>query len=112
MSKIAYKIKKYKDLKADVTDIDITIQELEENQTEENLKEKERLLKLKTSKMREIARIDNALSVLNEEEQYILKTILIEKRKYILIEMKLNLTYSRIKQIEKKAIKKIEKYLS
>ena len=112
MSKIAYKIKKYKDLKADVTDIDITIQELEENQTEENLKEKERLLKLKTSKMREIARIDNALSVLNEEEQYILKTILIEKRKYILIEMKLNLTYSRIKQIEKKAIKKIEKYLA
>lgn len=52
MNKIAYKIKKYKDLKADVTDIDITIQELEENQTEENLKEKERLLKLKTPKER------------------------------------------------------------
>lgn len=112
MNKIAYKIKKYKDLKADVTDIDITIQELEENQTEENLKEKERLLKLKSATEREIARIDNAMSVLNEEEQYILKTILIEKRKYILIEMKLNLTYSRIKQIEKKAIKKIEKYLA
>lgn len=112
MNKVVYKIKKYKDLKAEIIDIDITIQELEENQTEENLKEKERLLKLKAAREREIARIDNAMSVLNEEEQYILKTILIEQRKYISIEMKLNLTYSRIKQIEKKAIKKIEKYLS
>ena len=52
------------------------------------------------------------MSILKEEESYILKTILIEHKNYSLVEMKLNLTYSRIKQIENKAIKKIEKYFN
>ena len=50
MNKAVNKIRKYKELKADIIDIDITIQELEENKIEKNFKEKKRLLKLKSAK--------------------------------------------------------------
>lgn len=137
MNKVAERIKKYKELKADIVDIDIRIQELEEDmlgvgsiayeertgktykitssveqQAEKHLEEKDKLLKLKAKKEREIARIDNALTILKEEEREIVETALIEQKKYSLLEIKYNRTYSRIKQIEGDAVRKMEKYLA
>lgn len=137
MNNIAKRIKKYKEFKADIVDIDIRIQELEEEilgvsaqpqeertgktykitssvekQAEKHLKEKDKLLQAKNRKLREIARIDNALTILKEEERDIVQTALIDQKKYSLLEIKYNRTYSRIKQIEGDAIKKMEKYLA
>ena len=131
------RIKRYKELKADIIDIDIRIQELEEEylevsaqpsgeragktykitssveiQAEQHIKEKDKLLRKRASKEREIARIDNALTILKEEEKDIVLTALIEQKKYGLLEIKYNRTYSRIKQIEGEAVKKMEKYLT
>lgn len=136
MNNTVKRIKKYRELKADIVDIDIKIKELEEEmlgvshqlqgevigktykitssveqQAENHLKEEERLLKIRTMKEREIARIDNALTVLKEEERNIIQMALIDQMKYSLLEIKYNRTYSRIKQIEGEAIKKMEKYL-
>lgn len=137
MNKVAERIKKYKELKADIVDIDIKIQELDEEmlgvgsiayeertgktykitssteqQAERHLEKKDKLLKLKTAKEREIARIDNALTILKEEEREIVETALIEQKKYSLLEIKYNRTYSRIKQIEGDAVRKMGKYLA
>lgn len=137
MNKVVERIKKYKELKADIVDIDIKIQELDEEmlgvgsiayeertgktykitssteqQAERHLEKKDKLLKLKTAKEREIARIDNALTILKEEEREIVETALIEQKKYSLLEIKYNRTYSRIKQIEGDAVRKMEKYLA
>lgn len=137
MNKVAERIKKYKELKADIVDIDIKIQELDEEmlgvgsiayeertgktykitssteqQAERHLEKKDKLLKLKTAKEREIARIDNALTILKEEEREIVETALIEQKKYSLLEIKYNRTYSRIKQIEGAAVRKMGKYLA
>lgn len=137
MNNIAKKIKRYKEIKADIINIDIKIQELEEEmlgvsampirektgktykitsivetQAEKHLEEKDRLLQLKIYSERQLARIENALSILNEDEKDIVQTVLIDQKKYGLLEIKYNRTYSRIKQIESKAIKKMEKYLS
>lgn len=131
------RIKRYKELKADIVDIDIRIQELEEEylgvsaqstgertgktykitssveiQAEQYIKEKDKQLRKRASKEREIARIDNALTILKEEEKDIVLTALIEQKKYGLLEIKYNRTYSRIKQIEGEAVKKMEKYLT
>ncbi|WP_195949637.1 hypothetical protein [Clostridium saudiense] len=137
MKKIAKRIKRYKELKADIVDIDLKLQELEEDmlgitaqpsgertgktykitssvelQAEKYSDEKERLLRQRATKTREIARIDNALTVLKEEERDIIETALIEQKRYSLLEIKYNRTYSRIKQIEGEAVKKMEKYLA
>ena len=137
MNNTAKRIKKYKEIKADIVDIDIRIQELEEEilgvsaqpqeertgktykitssveqQAEKHFKEKDKLLQAKNRKLREIARIDNALTILKEEERDIVQTALIDQKKYSLLEIKYNRTYSRIKQIEWEAIKKMEKYLA
>lgn len=137
MNNTTKRIKRYKELKADIVDIDIRIQELEEEilgvsaqpqeertgktykitssveqQAEKHLKEKGKLLQAKNRKLREIARIDNALTILKEEERDIVQTALIDQKKYNLLEIKYNRTYSRIKQIECEAIKKMEKYLA
>ena len=137
MKKIAKRIKRYKELKADIVDIDLKLQELEEDmlgiteqpsgertgktykitssvelQAEKHLEKKETLLRQRATKTREIARIDNALTVLKEEERDIIETALIEQKRYSLLEIKYNRTYSRIKQIEGAAVKKMEKYLA
>lgn len=137
MKKIAKRIKRYKELKADIVDIDLKLQELEEDmlgiteqpsgertgktykitssvelQAEKHLEKKETLLRQRATKTREIARIDNALTVLKEEERDIIETALIEQKRYSLLEIKYNRTYSRIKQIEGEAVKKMEKYLA
>lgn len=136
MKNTVKRIKKYKELKADIVDIDIKLQELEEDmlgvtgigleertgktykitssveqQAERHLEKKDKLLKDKARIEREIARIDNALTVLKEEERDIVETALIQQKKYGLLEIKYNRTYSRIKQIECEAVKKMEKYL-
>lgn len=136
MSKVVDRIKKYKELKADIVDIDIRIQELEEEmigisaqptgertsntykitstvemQAERHLEKKEELLEQRARKEREIMRIDNAMTVLKEEERDIVRTALIEQKKYSLLEIKYNRTYGRIKQIEGQALRKMERYL-
>ena len=137
MNNTIKRIKKYKELKADIVDIDIKIQELEEDmlgptgvgleertgktykitssveiQAEQHSKEKDKLLKLRVMREREIARIDNALTILKEEEKDIVITALIEQKRYALLEIKYDRTYSRIKQIEREAKMKMEKYLA
>ena len=129
------RIKKYKELKADIVDIDLKIQELEEDmigisgqgtgertgktykitssveqQAEKHIKEKDKLLRDRALKQREIARIDNALTVLKEDEKDIVVTALIEQKRYAILEIKYDRTYSRIKQIECEAVRKMEKY--
>ena len=129
------RIKKYKELKADIVDIDLKIQELEEDmlgisgqgtgertgktykitssveqQAEKHIKEKDKLLRERALKEREIARIDNALTVLKEDEKDIILTALIEQKRYAILEIKYDRTYSRIKQIECEAVRKMEKY--
>ena len=129
------RIKKYKELKADIVDIDLKIQELEEDmigisgqgtgertgktykitssveqQAEKHMKEKDKLLRERALKEREIARIDNALTILKEDEKDIVVTALIEQKRYAILEIKYDRTYSRIKQIECEAVRKMEKY--
>ena len=129
------RIKKYKELKADIVDIDLKIQELEEDmigisgqgtgertgktykitssveqQAEKHIKEKDKLLRDRALKQREIARIDNALTILKDDEKDIVLTALIEQKRYAILEIKYDRTYSRIKQIEREAIGKMEKY--
>lgn len=137
MNNTISRIKKYKELKADIRDIEIRIQELEEEmlgisgqgmeertgktykitssveqQAEKFMEKKEELLKIKLMKEREIKRIDNAMTVLLDEEREIIQEAHIEHKKYWRLEEKLNLTYSRIKQIEKEAIEKMKKYIA
>lgn len=137
MNKVADRIKRYRELKADIVDIDIRLQELEEEmigisaqpsgertsstykitstveiQAERYLERKEKLLEEKARKEREIKRIDNAMTVLKEEEKDIIEIALIEGKKYSLLEIKYNRTYGRIKQIEGDALRKMRKYLA
>ena len=82
-----------------------------ESQLEKYLEKKDKLLINKARKEREIARIDNALSVLKDEERDIIETALIKGDKYSLLEIKYNRTYTRLKQIEYKALRTIKKYI-
>lgn len=137
MSKeVINKLKTYKGLKADINLINIRLEEIEdeilgvsalpseertsntykitstvENQAERHLEAKERLLQEKIFKEREIAKIDNSLTVLKEEERDIITTIYINQMRYAVLEIKYDRSFRRIKQIEAEAIKKIEKYL-
>ena len=137
MNKTVNKIKKYKELKADIIDIDIRLEGIEEDiigisaqpqgertgktykitsqveeQVEKLLEKKKELKRKKANAIREIRKIDNALSVLTDEEREVIQVARIEGKRYWRLEEKLNLTYARIKQIEKDAIKKMEKYLA
>ena len=137
MKNTVKRIKKYKELKADIVDIDIKIQELEEDmlgvsaqptgertgktykitssveqQAEQHSKEKDKLLKIRSFKEREIARIDNAMTVLTEDEYDVVKTIHIENEKWWRLEEKYHKSYRALKYTEEDAIKKMEKYLA
>lgn len=137
MKNAVKRIKRYKELKADIVDIDIKIQELEEDmigitgagleertgktykitssveqQADKHLKEKDKLLKIRTSKEREIARIDNAMTVLTEDEFDIVKTVHIDNERWWRLEEKYHKSYRALKYIEEDAIKKMEKYLA
>lgn len=137
MKNTIYKIRMYKELKADIRDIEIRLQEIEEEilgvsgqgteertgktykitssveqQAEKLMDKKDELLRIKTSKEREIQRIDNAMTILLDEEREIIQVVHIDHKKYWRVEEMLNLTYSRIKQIEKEAIEKMKKYIA
>jgi len=136
MNNTVYRIRKYKELKADIQEIDIKVQELEEEilgvsgqgteertgktykitssveqQAEKLMEKKEELYKEQAIKNRELKRIDNALTMLNDEEKEIIQIVLIDRKKYWRLEQKLNLSYSRIKQMEYDAIEKMKKYI-
>ena len=135
-NEIRNRLKTYKEVKADIVDIELKLEELEEevigitalpqgeklsatykitssveNQVEEFIAKKEKLMRLKAKKEREIYRINNALEILTDQERDIIEMVLINQKRYNLIEIKYGVCYSRVKQIETKALRKIEKYL-
>lgn len=130
------KIRRYKETLADIQEIDIRVQELEEeilgvsgqsgevktgktykfssiveNQAERLMERKEDLFREQANKKRELKRIDNAITILTEEKE-IIQIVHIERRKYYIVQEKLNLSYQRVKQLEKQAAKKMERYIS
>lgn len=133
---VRQRIKEYKDLIADIKEIDIKVQELDEDllgisgqgteertgktykitssveqQAEKLMEKKEELYRQQAAKKRDLNRIDNGLSVLTDEQRTIIEYALIERKKYWTIQEKLNLSYSRIKDLENEAIKKMKKYI-
>jgi len=136
MNNTISRIGKYKEILADIGEIDIRVQELEdeilgisgqgmeertgktykitssvEQQAEKLMERKEELYKQQIAKKRELKRIDNAITILTEEERDIMQIIHIEHRKYYVVQEKLMLSYQRIKQLEKQAIIKMERYI-
>ena len=135
-NEVREKIKKYKELKADIVDINIRIAEMErdyigitaipqgerisptykitssvESQAEKHMEEVEKLLHMRFIKENKIKRIENALGILNDEERDIIEMVVINQKKYSALEIKYNISYSRIKQIESKALNKVARYL-
>ncbi len=135
--KVRNRVKKYIELIADIQEIDLKFQEIEEEilgisgqgteertgktykitssveqQAEKLMERKEELYIEQAAKKREIKRIDNALSILTDDERTIIQLALIERKKYWRLEQKLNLSYSRIKQMEYDAVKKMKSYIS
>ena len=131
------KIRRYKEMLADIADIDIRVQELEEEilgvsgqslgertgktykitssveqQSELLMERKEQLYREQSAKKRDLERINNAMTILTEEEKDIMQIIHIERRKYYVVQDKLNLSYQRVKQLEKQAAIKMERYIS
>ena len=137
MNNTINRIGKYKEILADIGDIDLRVQELEEEilgisgqgmeertgktykitssveqQAEKLMERKEELYKEQATKKRELKRIDNAMIVLTEEERDIMQIVHIEHRKYYVVQEKLMLSYQRVKQLEKQAAIKMERYIS
>lgn len=131
------KVRRYREILADIQDIEIRVQEVEEeiigisgiemgertgktykitssveHQAEKLMERKEALYREQANKKRELKRIENALTILTEEESDIIKIVHIEHRKYYVVQEKLKLSYQRIKQLEKQAAAKMEKYIS
>lgn len=136
MNIIIDKIRKYKEILADIGNIDIRVQELEEEilgisgqgveertgktykitssveqQAEKLMERKEELYTEQAAKKRELQRINNAITILNDEEKDIIQIVHIEHKKYYVVQDKLQLSYQRVKQLEKQATKKMEKYI-
>ncbi|MDR3598159.1 hypothetical protein [Clostridium sp.] len=130
------RIRKYKEILADIGDIDIRVQELEEEilgisgqgmeertgktykitssveqQAEKFMEKKEELYREQAAKKRELQRINNAITILNDEEKEIIQVVHLEHRKYYVVQEKLKLSYQRVKQLEKQAASKMEKYI-
>ncbi|WP_394898957.1 sigma factor-like helix-turn-helix DNA-binding protein [Clostridium paraputrificum] len=101
MKNTAKRIKKYKELKADIVDIDIRLEDKEDKQ----------LLEIRRAKELEVRRIENALTVLTDPHKEIIEEVLINNRNYSYMQERLNLSYSRVKQLEGIALKKMQKYL-
>lgn len=136
IKEVREKVKKYKELKADIVDIDIKIAETEEeyigitacpegertsptykitssveNQSEKHQEAVEKLLHIKFSKENQIKRIDNALSILDDIHRNVVIDTLIENKRYSYVQEKLHLSYQRVKQIEVEALKDMQKYI-
>lgn len=101
MNNTAKRIKKYRELKADIGDIDIRLEDKEDKQ----------LLEIRRAKELEVRRIENALTVLTDPHKEIIEEVLINNRNYSYMQERLNLSYSRVKQLEGIALKKMQKYL-
>lgn len=130
--KVLEEIKKYKELLADIRELDFKIEEYEEScirdseeisdiklsktnnvksMVEKAFENKENLLMQKSKKKMRLKRIDNALSILSDEERDIMQIVYIDRKRYCMVQDKLNLSYQRIKQLEKQAAWKMEKYI-
>lgn len=133
--RVINKLRSYKGLKADVKSIEFNIEEIEEEigltglSTEEKtgktykvtssteqqalhiIEEKEELLFKKYKVEREIKRIENALTVLNDDEREVLVLAHIEQKKWYSICEKFDRSYARLKQLEGNALEKLKKYL-
>lgn len=131
------RIRKYKELLADIQEIDIRMQEIEEDiigisdqatgertgktykitssveqQAEKLISKKEELYREQVAKKREIKRIDNAMTILTDEEREIIQVVHVEHRKYYVVQEKLKLSYQRVKQLEKQAAERMSKYIA
>ena len=131
------RIRKYKELLADIQEIDIRMQEIEEDiigisgqatgertgktykitssveqQAEKLISKKEELYREQVAKKREIKRIDNAMTILTDEEREIIQVVHVEHRKYYVAQEKLKLSYQRVKQLEKQAAERMSKYIA
>lgn len=82
-----------------------------EQQADKYMEKKEDLIRERSIKEREVKRIENAISVLTEEEHDIIETIHIKGGRWWKLEEKYNKTYRALKYIEENAVKKMEKYL-
>lgn len=136
IKEVREKVKKYKELKADIVDIDIKIAETEEeyigitacpqgertsqtykitssveNQAEKHQEAVEKLLHLKFIKENQIKRIDNALSILDETHKEVIQSVLIENKRYSYVQEKLHLSYQRVKAIESEGLREMQRYI-
>ena len=132
MSGTLDRVRKYKETLADIHEIDLRVEELEEEleainrinidenpktiseviqHTEALIGKKDELYREQVSKKRELKRIENAMTILTEDERKIIQIVHIQHRKYYVVQDKLHLSYPRVKQLEKQAATKMEKYL-
>jgi DNA-directed RNA polymerase specialized sigma24 family protein len=131
------KLQRYKVLKAEIKNIELDIEELHESenigpgaisyeeksgpthkfssQTENeavNLADKTiRLEGLKRAKEREIERIDNALSILDDKQREVIELKHVRGCRWDTVTYKLDRSYSYCKQLENEALLKIEPFL-
>lgn len=136
MSGTLDRVRKYKETLADIHEIDLRVEEIEEEleainrmnkeekidencniisevkqQREALIGKKEELYREQVSKKRELKRIENAMTILTVDERKVIQIVHIQHRKYYVVQDKLHLSYPRVKQLEKQASIKMEKYL-
>ena len=130
------KIKRYKELKADIKYRELKLEEIEENiigitampsgektgatykvtsQTEiQAIKYSEDTSEIRKEireLKREVEKIDNAMSVLNDKEKEIIQAIYIDNKSRATIQNRYYIGYQAVKKIEWTALDKMEKYL-
>jgi len=130
------RLKDYKILKAEIKNIELNIEELREDISVSGISYEERpaptnkfnsavendairlaertteLEKGKRRREREIERIDNALSILNEKEREVLILKHIKDYKWDTVTYTLDRCYSVCKDIEAEALRKIQRFFS
>ena len=130
------KIKRYKELKADIKYRELKLEEIEENiigitampsgektgatykvtsQTEiQAIKYAEDTTEIRKEireLKREVEKIDNAMSILNDKEKEIIQAIYIDNKSRATIQNRYYIGYQAVKKIEWTALDKMEKYL-
>ena len=130
------KIKRYKELKADIKYRELKLEEIEENiigitamssgektgatykitsQTEiQAIKYSEDTSEIRKEireLKREVEKIENALTVLNDKEREVIETIYIQNKSRAIIQNRYYIGYQAVKKIEWTALDKMEKYL-
>ena len=130
------KIKRYKGLKADIKYRELKLEEIEEeilgitsmpsgektgptykitSQTEtQAIKYSEDTSEIRKEireLKREVEKIENALTVLNDKEREVIETIYIQNKSRAIIQNRYYIGYQAVKKIEWTALDKMEKYL-